>query len=232
MAGGFGAAPAIGSLAGGGGGLLGALGTAAPIIGAAASLVPAIYKTITGIGQARRGRRMNPINPGFTMNTGIIDNARILGERANNYQIPGYSQIQNNQQAGYASAFNQGVQGASSGADVLDLASKMSYNQGQNINQLGIQNAQGQQQAQMQALDANAQAGQQYQDRNAYDRSIYQGQLNEKAALIQGGNENIYGGLDQIGSVAGAMLNPKKAQMDFSSMTPDQINALIKQYQG
>ncbi len=202
------------------------------ILGTAASLIPAIYKTVSGIGQARRGKNMNPVNPGFQMNSGIIDNARILGDRYSNYQMPGYNQAQNNIQTNFASSFNQGVQGASSGGDVLDLASKLNYGQNQATNQLAVQNAQVKDQALMQSLNANAQAGQQYQDRNAYDRSIYQGQLNEKAALIQGGNENIYGGLDQIGSVAGAMLNPKKAQMDFSQMTPDQINALIKQYQG
>jgi len=178
-------------------------------IAAGAALIPSIYKGIAGARQVRQGKQMNPINPGYTRNEGIIDNARILGDRANNYQMPGYGQAVNNIDSGFQSALSSGTQAASSGGDVLDLITKLNYNRGQNMNTLATQNAQGADQAQMQALNANAQAGQEYQNQNAYERDEYQRKLREKAALIQGGNQNIYGAVNDVSKLGTDLLIPK-----------------------
>lgn len=182
----------------------------ADLLSSGISLIPSVFKAVQGFGQKARARRINPIDPGYTMNAGVIDNARVLGERAGNYQIPGYTQARNNILSGYGQAFSQGVEGASSSGDVLDLATRLSYGQGNKLNQLAIQNAQGAEEAQLRSLQANAAAGNEYQAKNAYEREKYQQQLREKAALLQGGNENIYGALTEGATVATDFLNPKK----------------------
>lgn len=196
-----------------------------PLAAAAVGLLPSLFKAVSGINQTRQGNRMNPIDPGYTLNSGVIDNARVLEERAGNYTMPGYGNAVNQLGASTAGAFTQGVQGASSGGDVLDLASKLAYGQQQQLNTLATQNAAGADQALIQSLNANAAAGQEYQNKNAYDRDIYQGQLREKAALKQAGNENLYGALDQAASVGVAALNPVNSVNTSQQLTPQQLQA-------
>lgn len=192
---------------------------------AAIGLAPALYKGISGANQVSAGKKMKPVDPGFVMNSGVIDNARVLGDRAGNYTMPGMGAAVNNLGASTAGAFTQGVQGASSGGDVLDLATKLAYGQQQQLNNLSTQNAAGADQALLQSLNANAAAGQEYQNKNAYDRDQYQGQLKEKAALIQGGNENIYGAIDQAAAVGGSLINPVKSISNTGqpALSPQQL---------
>lgn len=191
-------------------------------VGAAVGLAPSLFKLFQGIGQKRAANKINPVNPGYTMNSGVIDNARVLGERASNYTMPGLQNTINQINGVSANAFNQGIQGASSGGDVLDLATKLAYGQQQQFNQLGQQNAIGADQALLQSLEANALAGQQYQDKNAYDRQMYDRQLAERAALTQAGNQNIYGAIDTAATIGTTFLNPRKT-MGGGSLTPEQI---------
>lgn len=177
------------------------------IVGAAVvSAAPAIYKGIKGIGQSNQANGMKPVNPGFHMNQGVIDNAKTLSDYYGNYQLPGYSKMLDNVNSNYQSSFENGVQGASSSGDVLDLASKMAFGKNQALNQLGVQNAQGKQAALGDYLSANAAAGQQYQDKNAYERDQYDRQVKAKAALTQAGAQNTYGAVDQLAGTAGKLL--------------------------
>lgn len=194
-------------------------------IGIGLGLVPSLFKAVSGIGQINKANSMNPIDPGYTMNQGIIDNARALEERAGNYSMPGYGNAVNQIGSATAGAFDAGVQGASSGGDVLDLATKLAYGQQQQLNNLAVQNAAGADQALIQSLGANAAAGQQYQDKNAYARDLYQGQLREKAALTQAGNENLYGAIDQGATIGSTLLNPKKTVNTGQQLTPQQVQA-------
>lgn len=198
---------------------------------AGVSLIPALYKGISGIIQGNKASKLSPKNPGYMMNQGVINNARTLGERAGNYQIAGYDNaVDNINQAG-ATAFNQGVQGATSGGDVLDLATKIAYSQGKNMNALAVENTQGADQALLQSLNANAAAGQEYQNKNAYDRQTYEQQLREKAALQQAGNTNVYGALDDVAQVGSSLLTPMPNANGSSTtggFTPDQIAAYNK----
>lgn len=177
------------------------VGTAA-LVGAGASLVPAIFRGIKGISQNRKANKINPIDPGYEMNQSVIDNARVLKDRYTNYQMPGYGKAMNDINSTYGQAFDNGIQGASSGGDVLDLATKIAYGQTQAQNQLATQNATGQERALMDSLNADVQAGQQYQDKNTYDREKYQQRLAEKAQLKEAGQQNIYGALDTVAGVA------------------------------
>lgn len=181
------------------------------IAAAGASLLPSLFGFGRGRRQRREARRLRAAaqDPGYQMNQGVIDNARILQERASNYTMPGYRQALANINQSYAGAFNRGIQGATSSGDVLDLASRMAYGQGQAVNDLALQNTMGAEQAQLQSLNANAQAGQEYQAANAYQRGLYQQQLAEAAALYNAGEQNIGNALQDVSSVGSAMLmNP------------------------
>lgn len=146
---------------------------------------------------------MHPVNPGYQMNQGVIDNAKTLSDQYGNYQLPGYSQRAGAINSGFQSAFDTGKQGATSGGDILDLATRMAYGKNQAFNQLGEENSQGKQSMLGAYLDANARAGQEFTNKNAYDRDQYAGQLKEKAALTQAGAENTYGAVDQLAGAAG-----------------------------
>lgn len=193
--------------------------------GIATGLIPSLFKGISGIRQLNQANKINPVDPGYSLNSGVVDNARILQERAGNYQMPGYGQAVNNINMASSQAFSNGVQGASSGGDVLDLASKLAYGQSQQLNNLALQNAQGVENAQNMSLNANAMAGQEYQNKNAYDRDIYQQQLREKAALRQSGNENLYGAIDTAATVGTRLLNPKVLGQSSQQLTPEQLQA-------
>lgn len=176
-------------------------------VGAAViSAAPAIYKGIKGISQSKQANAMHPVDPGFQMNQGTIGNAKTLSDYYGNYTLPGYSRMLDNINNTSQQGFQNGVQGATSGGDVLDLATKMAYGKNQALNQLGVQNAQGKQGAFDASLNANVAAGEQYQQKNAYERDQYNRQVNAKAALTQAGAQNTYGAVDQLAGTAGKAL--------------------------
>lgn len=171
------------------------------VAGAAISAAPAIYKGITGMSQSSQGRNMHPINPGYQVNQGVIDNAKTLSDAYGNYTIPGYSQISSNINNNFQNAFDSGVQGASSGADIMDMAARMAYGKNQAFNQLGEENARGKQSMLGAYLDTNAAAGREYVNKNAYDRDQYGQMIKAKAALVQAGAENTFGAVDQLAGI-------------------------------
>lgn len=200
------------------------------------SLLPSLFKGISSIIQGNKARSISPVDPNFTMNQGIIDNASQLGQRASNYNIPNYRRSMNDIGATYSGAFNRGVEGASSSGDVLDLATKIAYGQASAENQLNARNEAGRENAYLQSLNANAQAGQQYQDRNAYDRAIYQQQLRERAGLVQASNENAYGAINDA-AVAGSTLfsgmgNQSNTRAQNGAITNYLPNATVNPYTG
>lgn len=203
---------------------------ALPILASAGiSLLPSLFKGISSIIQRNRASQINPSDPNYEMNKGVIDNARQLQERASNYTIPNYQRSMNDIGSTYSSAFSRGVQGASSGGDVLDLATKIAYGQASAQNDLNARNAVGRENAYLQSLQANAQAGQQYQDKNAYDREMYQQQLRERAGFIQSSNENAYDLINDA-SVAGlTLLGGMKNQSNPSGTTNYNLNGLSQQ---
>lgn len=209
MAGGYGSPPNI----------LGILGNAAKgaasggVLGAATAIVPSIFGAIRGIGQRRQAKRIraNAVDPGYEMNSGVMQNRDIAENRYNNYTLPGYSMQMDNINTNAATAFNTGVQGASSGTDVLDLATKIAYGKGQQQNQLMTQNAQGKERALGTFMDSNVAAGQERQNANAYKRQQYQKQLEEAAALYGASDQNINNAITGVSSIGTSLLmNPKQ----------------------
>ncbi len=176
-----------------------------PLLAAAAvSLAPSIFKGISGLFQKKK--ITNPIDPGYQINNEVVDNARILGDQYSNYTLPGYNQTLSNIDNSFNNAYSAGVQGASNGGDVLDLATKMAYGKTQAINNLGLQVGQGRQQALMNYLNAKSLAGQQSVDANAYQRQKYMQELQRNAALEQSSAQNTYGALDDASSVISKLL--------------------------
>ena len=190
------------------------LGGALPVAGAVTSFIPEIFKFFKGRQQIRQANAINPIQPNFQMNTAMIDNARILGERSNNYTTPGYNLALDNINQNASSQFNNGVQGASSGGDVLDLANKINYGTNNSLNQLAGQNAQGADNALQQYLQANSMAGNELVRKNQYDLDQYQRKLNEKAALLQAGNQNSFSAGDNVADGLRYFTQPQKQVVD------------------
>lgn len=174
-------------------------------IAAGLSLIPSIFQGLKGISQSRQAKKINPIDPGYQMNSQVVDNARMLGERYTNYQMPGFGAAQDQIAANSANAFNSGIQGVSSSGDMLDLASKIAYGSNQANNQLYTQNAIGKEGALKDYLGANVAAGQEYQDKNAFDRERYMDALREKAALSEAGTTNLFGSLNNVAATGTAL---------------------------
>lgn len=200
-----------------------ALGGTTGVVGAGLSLIPTVAKIFTGAAQRRRANRINPVDPGFQMNTGIIDNKRQVDDMYNNYTLPGKSAILNSLQATAANSIDTATQGATSSGDVLDAATKIGYGEGQNINALGIQEAQSKQALLPMVLDANAAAGNELVRKNQFDEQRYQAQVAEKAALLQGGATNSFSGFDDLATLGGSLLNYKAQPY---TQTPGTINPL------
>lgn len=205
--------PGLGTVAGG-------------LIGGAIGLAPSLFKLFSGASQKSQANKIQPVNPGYQINNQVLDNARILGDRYNNYTLPGYTQAQGNIDNTYQNAYSQGVQGATSGGDVADLAAKLAYGKNVAEQNLSTANAQGKDAALTPYLQANEATGNEFQKKNEYDNQQYQQQLRQKAALIQAGNTNEYNSLDTGASVLSAYLNPKHTTTDFTNDNVGKAKAL------
>lgn len=182
------------------------------LIGAGISLLPAIFKGVSSIFQKNKANKINPVNPNYQMNQGVISNAESLRNRVGNYIMPNYNKSMQDIEGAATTGFNNGLQGASSSGDVLDLASKIAYGQASATNDLNARNAQGRENAYLQSLEGNAAEGREYQAKNAYDRENYMQQLREKAGLTQASNENAYGAINTAAGVASNLLMQPKNQ--------------------
>lgn len=193
-----------------------------PYVGAVVGLGASLFKAAAAKKQLAEAERLNPTNPGYQLNYGVIDNAKNVADAYGNYTLPGQTQLENQVNNNYSSGFASGSAGATSGGDLLDLAAKLTYGKNQQNNQIAVEQAQGKQDMLGQFLTSQAAAGQEYQNKNAYDRGEYDKILKQKAALNQAGNENMYGVIDQVGSALGAYLNPKKVASDntLKTVTP------------
>lgn len=185
---------------------------------AAVALAPSIYKGISGALQKKK--MSNPTDPGYQINNEVVDNARILGDQYSNYTLPGYNQAVNNIDSSFNNAYSSGVQGASSGGDVLDLATKMAYGKTQAINSLSTQVGQGRQQALMNYLNAKAGAGQQSVDKNAFERQRYMQELQRNAGLEQASAQNIYGAIDDTSTVLSKLMMMNYGKAGGASTNP------------
>lgn len=187
----------------------GTVGSAVPVvgtiagtaIGAGLGLTLGAAKYFMGSAQRKAANAIKPIDPGFQLNNEVIDNARITGEQYSNYELPGYQQLLSNIKNSGASSFVNSERGATSSADVLDAANKGNQVQQQQINQLGVETAQGKSSALTQYLAAKAASGAEYQKKNEYDQMRYDQQLNLKYQLQNNATANQFSAADQAGKL-------------------------------
>lgn len=200
---------------------------ALPILAQAGiAAIPSIFGAARGIGQRRQAKRIRAaaVDPGYEMNSGVLANRDILENRYNNYTLPGMGQQLNRIGTNAATAFNRGVQGASSGGDVLDLATKIAYGTGQQQNQLMLQNAMGKENALGDYLNANVAVGSEQQAKNRYDQEMFMRQLNEAAALYGASDQNINNAITGLSSIGTSMVtNPLTPQANATNPRFSQI---------
>jgi hypothetical protein len=178
-------------------------------LGGALSIGGLIYKGIAARNQLKKANALRPIDPGFKENSGIIDNQRILNERFNNYVLPGKQNAINNINLNGQQAYQTAESGATSGGDLIDAATKISYGTNNAIGNLAVQEAQAKDNLLPQVLNANAMAGNELVKRNEFDNGRYQDMLNDKNALTQAGNINAFSLVDDVGTLGGSLLNYK-----------------------
>lgn len=162
----------------------------------------AIQATTAAIGaginyaQAKRQQKManaiNPIDPG--VNTALQDNASLLEDRYTNYTMPGFSRARGDIGLGAATALSSVQRGATSSNDILDAATRIAYGSNQAMNDLYTQNAQGQDAAMMDYLNANAAAG---ADKIAWERQRYLQDMQRKAELTNASIINKHNAINQ-----------------------------------
>lgn len=137
-----------------------------------------------------------------------------------NYQngMPGAANAVNNINRNAASSFYRGSQGATSGGDVLDLATRIGQGTNAATNQLASQEAQYKSGA---LGEYEGQLGNQANwQRQLYGNNTLQPYLrtaNLAASMYGAGQQNLYGGLDDIGSSA---IGAAKAFGGGSTTTP------------
>jgi hypothetical protein len=160
------------------------------------------YKAIDGANQKADAKKLAASNK-FTPEQlpGEVQLATNLA--AQNYYngMPGTQRAQQLIGQNGANAFYNGSQGASSGADLLDLAARI--NQGQNVatNDLVAQGAQ----YKAQALGGyqNALSNQASWQDKLYQNNVlnpYNAKANTASAMYGAGQQNMFSGLDQIGT--------------------------------
>lgn len=192
---------------GGFGKLISSLGGAAPIAGVALGLGSTVLRAFQAASQRRKANKINPIDPGFAANQGILDNKRIVNENYNNYTLPGMEGIKDGLSNSLATNTASLMEGASSSGDVLDGVTKLAYGNDQAINALGIQQAQMKQNLLPEVLNANAMAGNEAVRKNEFDEQRYQAQLGEKAALMGASMQNGFKAVDDLGTLGGSLLS-------------------------
>lgn len=180
-----------------------------------ASLGVSAFKYFKGRKQSRDAERLRAqaVDPGFRPNQALIDNANILQNRYGNYTLPGQSAMEDSVKASASQAFSRGVQGATSGSDVLRLAERTQFNEQQALNQIGLNSAAGKEKALFDWLNANAAVGNDDVRVNQLELQRYQDQMREASALEQAGATNSYAaiseGISGLSTAVGAAFNPQ-----------------------
>lgn len=170
----------------------------------ALSFLPGIGKLISGGQQIRQAKEIDASNI-FTpyQIPGQIGQVTGLARDEFNNGLPGINAAQNRIGATGSKAFNTGVQGASSGGDVLDLATRVQSQEDQAMNSLNAEALQFRSNALGNYMGAlNNEAG--YQDK-AYqinELDPYNRKANLAASLYGAGKTNQYSGLDSFATSA------------------------------
>jgi len=162
------------------------------------------YKAIKGANQAADAKRMAKNNI-FTPEEMPAEVQLGTDLAARNYTngMPGDANARNDINRNAASQFYRGSQGATSGGDILDLATRIGQGSNAATNQLNAQEAQYKESALGQYEGAlQNQAGWRGKLYNNNTLQPYLRTANLAASMYGAGQQNLYSGLDDIGSAA------------------------------
>lgn len=185
--------------------------------------------------QMSQAELMATRDPGYQGNPALQENARILGDRFSNYQLPGYSAARENIDRAGEMGYRSALQGATSSSDILDAATRIAYGSQMSANNLATQQAAGEERALMDYLTANQLAGQEIQDANRWDRDQYLRDQTRATELTNTGlinqNNAIQSGLGAIGSLATYKLGQPAyvspyGQNNITNNNPGYINSV------
>jgi hypothetical protein len=190
------------------------------------------YKTINGANQTAKANRLAKSNI-FTPEEMPYEVGLGTDLAARNYTngMPGTANAVNNINRNAATQFYRGQQGATSGGDILDLATRIGQGTNMATNQLGAQEAQYKSGALNQYEGAlNNQANWQKQLYNNNTLQPYLRTANLASSMYGAGQQNMYSGLDDIGSsVVGAAsafgANNKPPQSTFFNPNTSPLQA-------
>lgn len=179
------------------------------------SLGSAAISASKGKQQMDRAEIMGSQAPAFQGNPNLQANADILQNRFTNYRLPGYSEASRNIDRAGEMGYRSVLQGASSSSDILEGATRIAYGSQSAYNNLNATQAQGQNAALMDYITANAQAGQEVAQNNAWQREQYLRNQQNQANLMNAGMANVgnatQSGLNTLGMLGGYLLtNPNQ----------------------
>jgi hypothetical protein len=184
--------------------LISGLGGPAALVGIGSS----ILGSILGAGQKAKGRRMlkSLKDPGyqipdeFKKNLGEAENMARTGLPSQEYNLAS-TNIQRNSQAGLRQL----------GRMSNPFAGIASLQRGQNdaFAQLDASNASARRQNMLQAMGFRRELAGQKLNQQQYAQQDYMNKVNQANAMIGAGSQNIFGGLSNVGKVAGAALTNK-----------------------
>lgn len=174
---------------------------------AAAGIVSAglgAYKAISGANQIADSKRLAKRNI-FTPEEMPYEVGLSTDLAARNYSngMPGEGQARNDINRNAASSFYRGAQGATSGGDILDLATRIGMGTSTATNQLAAQGAQYKANALGEYQNALGNQAQ-WRDKLYNNNTLqpYMRTANLASSMYGAGQQNLYGGLDDIGSTA------------------------------
>jgi hypothetical protein len=184
----------------------------------AAAAIPSVYKAGSGIVQAIRGKQMarNNQRPTYEIPQAIAGNQKLAANAYADPRLAGQDIMEDNLRSATATGLDAAKNISTDSGDILDAVSRLYGRESAGVNQLNLAGAQQQQRDLAQLMGANSQLGA-YQDL-AFDynkNQPYQDRAGASSALIEAGNQNIYGGLDTLGSLTQSFIAPGGALASY-----------------
>lgn len=229
--GGYGGAPFGGALEKimGGASALGPIGMG---VSAVAGLAPLAYQLFTAGKQKREAEKARLMDPGYAMNNEVIRNADRTTNTYNNYALPGKNELGQQIDQNYATSVGAVTQGAQSSNDILEAAISSMYGANEADTNVATMEAQGKMSMLDKVLSSRAMAGQEYQNKNAYDRDMYQKSVESAAALKEAGSRNTMGALTSVSTLGNAFLNYKSKPSVAEQLEAIKMGASSFNYKG
>jgi hypothetical protein len=177
---------------------------------AALGIGTGVYKMFAGGKQIRDGEKLNRENvfQNYYRPSESLQALQLSKNAYNNQGVAGQQIIENKINSGAATGLDNISRNTSSSGDLLDSAIKLEANKNQQIANVGLAGAQQQErdvanlQGQLGVQSGYADKEFQYNVTNPYERKAA-----AASALIQAGNQNKFGGLDNIAGVATSALD-------------------------